>query len=230
MRYVLRKIAGTLAGIAVLLLGVGLALPLGVYSAVRKNSLFDRINCFLVFIRISMPIFLVALLLLYVFAYRLKLVSIMASTAGFRGMILPIVALGTSVWAKLFRQVRSLIDAELKNPYVDGLRSRGVDERRILFGHVLKNAMLPIITLIALLFGEELGGTAITETIFSFPGIGRLVIEAIGLRDYTIVQGFVVVIAIIFCLIYGLTEASYGLFDPRVRGEGRRGGWLTGRG
>ncbi len=200
-----------------LIAGVMLALPLGVYTAVNKDKIFDKVTCFVVFLRLSMPSFLVGLGLLYVFAYRLKWISITSSSAGAAGLILPVVTLGTGICVRLLRQIRSLISDELKAPYVDGIRSRGVAEIRILFSHVLKNTMLPIITLIALAFGELLGGTAITEIIFSWPGIGNLVIEAIGERDYTIIQGFVVVIALIFCVIYGLTELSYGLFDPRVK-------------
>lgn len=203
-----------------LISGAMVAIPLGVYAAVKKHSMFDKITCFIVFLRLSMPAFMVGLGFLYVFAYRMKLVPITSSTAGAAGIILPVATLGTGIFAKMLRQIRSIVSDELKAPYVDGIRSRGVKETRILFRHVLKNTMMPIITLIALLFGELLGGTAITETIFSFPGIGRLVIEAINLRDYTIVQGFVVVIALIFCVIYGFTELSYGLFDPRVRQTG----------
>ena len=206
-----------------LIAGVMLALPLGVYTAVNKDKIFDKVTCFVVFLRLSMPSFLVGLGLLYVFAYRLKWISITSSSAGAAGLILPVVTLGTGICVRLLRQIRSLISDELKAPYVDGIRSRGVAEIRILFSHVLKNTMLPIITLIALAFGELLGGTAITEIIFSWPGIGNLVIEAIGERDYTIIQGFVVVIALIFCVIYGLTELSYGLFDPRVKKSSRRG-------
>lgn len=204
--------------------GVAVALPVGVYAAVRKDSMFDRVAGFIIFLRMSMPVFMVGLGFLYLFAYRLRLVPISSSMAGASGIILPVITLATGICAKMARQVRSMISDELKASYVDGLRSRGIRETRILFAHVLKNAMLPIITLIALSFGELLGGTAITETIFSFPGIGKLVMDAIHLRDYTIVQGFVVIVAVIFFLVYGFTELSYGLFDPRVRARKREGG------
>ena len=210
-----------------LVCGVAVALPVGVYASVRKNSMFDRIACFIIFFRMSMPAFMVGLGFLYLFAYRMRLVPISSSMAGAAGIILPVMTLATGICAKMIRQVRSIISDELNAFYVDGLRSRGIKEERILFAHVLKNAMLPIITLVALSFGELLGGTAITETIFSFPGIEKLVMEAIHLRDYTIVQGFVVVVAVIFFLVYGFTELSYGLFDPRVR-AGKTGGKLRG--
>ena len=196
--------------------GVAAALPLGVMSAARKEKMFDRITCFFVFIRLCMPSFLVGIGFLYLFAYRLKLISISGS-GGASALILPAATLATGICARMIRQIRILIYEEMKHPYVDGLRSRGIRETQILFVHILRNAMLPIITMIALSFGELLGGTAITEIIFSWPGIGRLVMTAIGEHDYTIIQGFVVVIALIFFVIYGLTELSYSLFDPRVK-------------
>ena len=196
--------------------GVAAALPLGVMSAARKEKMFDRITCFFVFIRLCMPSFLVGIGFLYLFAYRLKLISISGS-GGASALILPAATLATGICARMIRQIRTLIYEEMKHPYVDGLRSRGIRETQILFVHILRNAMLPIITLIALSFGELLGGTAITEIIFSWPGIGRLVMTAIEEHDYTIIQGFVVVIALIFFVIYGLTELSYSLFDPRVK-------------
>ena len=196
--------------------GVAAALPLGVMSAARKEKMFDRITGFFVFIRLCMPAFLVGIGFLYLFAYRLKLISISGS-GGASALILPAATLATGICARMIRQIRTLIYEEMKHPYVDGLRSRRIRETQILFVHILRNAMLPIITMIALSFGELLGGTAITEIIFSWPGIGRLVMTAIGEHDYTIIQGFVVVIALIFFAIYGLTELSYSLFDPRVK-------------
>ena len=196
--------------------GVAAALPLGVMSAARKEKMFDRITGFFVFIRLCMPSFLVGIGFLYLFAYCLKLISISGS-GGVSALILPAATLATGICARMIRQIRTLIYEEIKHPYVDGLRSRGIRETQILFVHILRNAMLPIITMIALSFGELLGGTAITEIIFSWPGIGRLVMTAIEEHDYTIIQGFVVVIALIFFVIYGLTELSYSLFDPRVK-------------
>ena len=216
--YEVTKALGKSAVLAVtsLAAGVAAALPLGVMSAARKEKMFDRITCFFVFIRLCMPSFLVGIGFLYLFAYRLKLISISGS-GGVSALILPAATLATGICARMIRQIRILIYEEMKHPYVDGLRSRGIRETQILFVHILKNAMLPIITMIALSFGELLGGTAITEIIFSWPGIGRLVMTAIGEHDYTIIQGFVVMIALIFFVIYGLTELSYSLFDPRVK-------------
>lgn len=203
--------------------GVAVAVPVGIYAAVKRNGWFDRITNFIVFLRLSMPAFLVGLGFLYVFAYRMRVVSVVSNGAGFKGVVLPVATLATGICCRMIRQIRTAVSDELRAPYVDGLRSRGIQETNILFRHVLRNTMLPIITLIALSFGSLLGGTAITEILFSYPGIGSTAITAINARDYTKIQGFVVVISLIFCLIYYLTELSYGIFDPRLRKRGKKG-------
>ena len=207
-----------------LIVGVVVAIPVGIYTAVKRNGLFDRVTNFIIFLRLSMPVFLVGIGFLYVFAYRLRLVSIVSNGSGFKGVILPVATLATGICCRMIRQIRTAVSGELGAPYVDGLRSRGVKETDILFKHVLKNTMLPIVTLIALSFGSLLGGTAVTEIIFSYPGIGSMAVDAISKRDYTVIQGYVVMVALIFCFIYYLTELSYGLFDPRMRN--REGGIL----
>lgn len=198
-------------------LAVTVAIPVGINAAVKRNGWFDRITNFIIFLRLSMPAFLVGLAFLYVFAYKLRWLSIVSNGVGFAGVILPVATLSTGICCRLIRQIRTAVMDELNAPYVDGIRSRGVRDTQILFRHVLKNTMLPIITLIALSFGTLLGGTAVTEIIFSYPGIGNMVITAIGARDYTVIQGYVVIISLIFCLVYYLTELSYGIFDPRMR-------------
>lgn len=203
--------------------GVAVAVPVGIYAAVKRNGWFDRITNFIVFLRLSMPAFLVGLGFLYVFAYRMRVVSVVSNGAGFKGVVLPVATLATGICCRMIRQIRTAVSDELRAPYVDGLRSRGIQETNILFRHVLRNTMLPIITLIALSFGSLLGGTAITEILFSYPGIGSTAITAINARDYTKIQGFVVVISLIFCLIYYLTELSYGIFDPRLRKREKKG-------
>ena len=211
--------------LAVLSLGVGVivAIPAGIYSAVKRNGIFDRITNFIVFLRLSMPAFLVGIGFLYLFAYKFRLFSVVSSGAGMKGVILPVATLSTGICCRMIRQIRTAVSDELKAPYVDGLRSRGLTDTKILFKHVLKNTMLPIVTLIALSFGSLLGGTAVTEIIFSYPGIGSMAISAINSRDYTKIQGYVVLIALIFCFIYYLTELSYSVFDPRLRKKDGKG-------
>ena len=151
--------------LAVLSLGVGVivAIPAGIYSAVKRNGIFDRITNFIVFLRLSMPAFLVGIGFLYLFAYKLRLFSVVSSGAGMKGVVLPVATLSTGICCRMIRQIRTAVSDELKAPYVDGLRSRGITDTKILFRHVLKNTMLPIVTLIALSFGSLLGGTAVTR-------------------------------------------------------------------
>lgn len=193
------------------------AFPVGVISAAKKERAFDRATQFLVFIRVSTPSFLVGLLLMYFFAFKIKLFPIVSSSGQGLAVVLPMLTLSTGVCARLIRQTRAVVAEELKKQYVAGARARGVPESRILFSHVLKNVMLPLITASAMAFGGLVGGAAVTEILFSWPGLGQLVLQAINQRDYTMVQGYVVYVSLIFCLIYGLCELSYSLFDPRVR-------------
>jgi peptide/nickel transport system permease protein len=132
-------------------------------------------------------------------------------------IILPTVTLAVAMTSKYIRQVRAAVLDELEKDYVKGARSRGIREGVIIFSNVLRNAMLTIITLIGLSIGSLLGGTAIVETIFVWPGLGKLVIDAIALRDYPLIQGYVVWMAIIFVVINLLTDMSYRLLDPRIK-------------
>ena len=196
--------------------GVAAALPLGVMSAARKEKMFDRITGFFVFIRLCMPSFLVGIGFLYLFAYRLKLISISGS-GGASALILPAATLATGICARMIRQIRTLIYEEMKHPYVDGLRSRGIRETQILFVHILRNAMLPIITMIALSFGELLGGTAITEIIFSWPGIGLIIYQSIFTSDFPVTQAAILIVAAIFVSINLLIDLLRIVADPRLR-------------
>ena len=196
--------------------GVAAALPLGVMSAARKEKMFDWITGFFVFIRLCMPAFLVGIGFLYLFAYRLKLISISGS-GGASALILPVATLATGICARMIRQIRTLIYEEMKHTYVDGLRSRGIRETQILFVHILRNAMLPIITMIALSFGELLGGTAITEIIFSWPGIGLIIYQSIFTSDFPVTQAAILIVAAIFVSINLLIDLLRIVADPRLR-------------
>ena len=216
--YEVTKALGKSAVLAVtsLAAGVAAALPLGVMSAARKEKMFDRITGFFVFIRLCMPSFLVGIGFLYLFAYRLKLISISGS-GGASALILPAATLATGICARMIRQIRTLIYEEMKHPYVDGLRSRGIRETQILFVHILRNAMLPIITMIALSFGELLGGTAITEIIFSWPGIGLIIYQSIFTSDFPVTQAAILIVAAIFVSINLLIDLLRIVADPRLR-------------
>jgi len=154
--------------------------------------------------------------LIFAFALKMKLLPVLGKN-DFRSLILPTVTLSTSMTSKYIRQVRVAILEELEKDYVMGARSRGIKENVILFKNVLKNAMLTIITLIGLSIGSLMGGTAIVESIFVWPGLGKLVVDAIAQRDYPLIQGYVIWMAIIFVIVNLLTDISYRILDPRVK-------------
>ena len=201
-----------------MLICVVISVPLGVLCAYRKDKLIDNISRIFSFIGISLPSFLVSLLLLYLFSVQYHWFSISGDN-GIKGLMLPVAVLAFQSSAKLMRQVRAVILTELGRPYVQGARARGVKKSRILFSHVLRNAWMPILTLIGIHFGIQLGGAAIVESIFSWQGLGQLAVSAVRSSDYMLLQGIVLWLAILYLLINFAIDASYARLDPRVRKE-----------
>lgn len=200
-----------------ILLTVLLSIPLGILSAVRKNKFTDYLIRVLSFIGNSMPGFFVALLLMYVFSLKLGWFPVMGNNAGWKSVILPTLTLAIAMSAKYTRQVRATVLEELNKDYVVGARSRGVREKRILYGSVLKASMLTIVTLLALSIGSLLGGTAIVESIFMWDGVGKMAVDAILTRDYPIIQAYVIWMAIIYVGVNLVTDIIYHYLDPRIR-------------
>ena len=200
---------------------VCISIPLGVVSAVRQNKVTDYIIRIFSFIGNAMPGFFVALLLLYFFALKLNWLPVMGNN-GFVSIILPTLTLAIAMSSKYTRQVRAAVLEELNKDYVMGCKSRGSKGHVIIFCNVLKNSMLTIITLLALSIGSLLGGTAIVESIFMWPGVGKLAVDAITNRDYAIIQVYVIWMAVIYVVINLITDLVYHYLDPRVRlkGEG----------
>lgn len=192
------------------------SIPLGIISAVKKDKFTDSIISLFTFIGNSIPGFFLALILLLVFSLRLKWLPIL-SESGIKSLILPSITLSVAMTSKYIRQIRSVVIDELEKGYVKGARSRGVKENTILYINVLKNTMITVITLTGLSIGSLLGGTAVVESIFVLPGIGSLVLTAISNRDYPIIQGYVLWMAVIFMIVNLITDLLYRLFDPRVR-------------
>ena len=212
-----RKLPMTLKLAGVSLVAVILiSFPLGVLSAVKKNKTADYIIRFLSFFGVSMPNFWLALLLMYIFAVRLGWFKVV-STDSIGEMILPVATLTIPMISSYARQIRAALLEELNANYVIGARARGIPERRIIWGHVLPNAILPIITLLGLSVGHLLGGAAIIETIFSWQGIGNMVVEAIRVRDYPLIQGYVIWMAIIYVTVNLIVDISYRCLDPQIR-------------
>ena len=197
-----------------------ISVPLGILSAVRQDRITDYIIRLLSFVGISMPGFWVGLLLLYVFAYKLGLLPVMSASSGLKEMLLPAVTLAIAMASKYTRQVRPAVLEELSQDYVTGARARGIKYSRILWRHVFPNSLLPLITLLGISFGSLLGGTSIVEIIFSYPGLGNLAVSAVRARDYPLIQGFVLWIALIYMVVNLVVDISYSLVDPRIREGG----------
>jgi len=198
------------------LVTIVLSLPLGVYTAVKKNKFSDYLIRFLSFIGMSLPNFWLALILIYIFAVRLGWFNVI-SNDNFRDMILPIATLAISLVSIYVRQIRAAILEELNSDYVMGARARGIPEQTILFKHVMANAILPIITLMGLSIGSLLGGTAVIETIFSWRGIGDMVVQGIRVRDYQLIQGYVLWMAVIYVFVNLLVDIAQQFLDPQFR-------------
>lgn len=199
-----------------MLLMIIISIPAGVLCAKHKDGIFDNIMRFVTYLFASLPSFVLALLFLLLFCVHLGWFGI-SPEKNLKGLFMPAMVLSLSLSAWYIRQVRSIILEELSKEYVIGSRARGVKESSILFRHVLKNSLLPIVTLIGNSFAMLLGGATIVENIFSWPGLGRLAVEAIAVRDYPVIQAYVVWMSIIFMLVNYLVDLSYQWIDPRIR-------------
>lgn len=200
-----------------LILMLSVSVPFGVLSAVKHNKAADYIIRILSFIGVSMPGFWLGVMLIYIVALKLKLLPVISTDTGFKIMILPAVTLAFSMAAKYTRQVRAAVLEELHKDYVTGARTRGIKESTVLWAHVFPNALLPLITLLGLSFGSLLGGTAVVEVIFSYPGLGSLAVSAVAARDYPLIQGYVLWTALIYMMINLAIDILYGILDPRTK-------------
>ena len=203
--------------LAAMLVAIGIALPLGVLAGSRKNSLVDNFASFFALLGISLPTFVIGPFLVYVFAVKLGWFSPTGSYYP-EDIVLPAVTLGAALSAILTRMIRSSVIEELGEDYVRTARAKGVSERMVLFKHVLKNGLIPVVTILGLQLGVLLAGAIITEKIFNWQGLGLLLLEdGIGKRDYRLVQGCVLVISVTYILANSLTDFVYRKLDPRIR-------------
>ena len=200
-----------------ILLTIVISIPLGVLAAVKHDKIIDYCLRFLSFIGNSLPNFFVALLLMQLLAIKLNWLPVISSGTSIRSAMMPTLTLAISMSAKYMRQVRATVLEELNKDYVIGARARGVSERKIIWGNVLPNSMLPLITLLGLSMGSLLGGTAIVEVIFTYPGMGNLAVNAITGLDYPVVQAYVLWVALIYMVINLVVDISYNFIDPRMR-------------
>ena len=194
-----------------------ISIPLGVLAAVRHDRFTDYFLRFFSFVGNALPNFFVALLLMQVFSIHWNLFPVISNGTTLKSAILPTLTLAVAMSAKYMRQVRATVLEELNKDYVAGAKARGVRGHVILWKSVLKSSMLTIITLLALSIGSLLGGTAIIESIFMWDGVGKLAVDAITMRDYPLIQAYVVWMAIIYVMVNLITDLLYHVLDPRIR-------------
>jgi len=203
---------------AAMLVAVVIAIPLGVLAAARVGTIVDHLATTLALIGISMPNFWLGPLLALVFAVELGWLPV-SGRGTLAQLVLPAVTLGAPLAAVLARTTRASVIDELRELYVLAARARGVSRVRAVLKHAFRNSLIPIVTVLGLQLGAVLTGAVITETIFAWPGVGRLLIQSIGFRDYPLVQGCILLIALTYVSMNLLTDLAYGLLDPRIRYE-----------
>lgn len=214
-----QRLAFTLQlSLASILVASTIGLLAGIISSTRQYSMFDTASMLGALFGISMPIFWLGILLILVFAVKLHMLP-SGGTGSLRYLILPAIALGSASAAVIARMTRASMLEVTRQDYIRTARATGYAERVVIFSHALKNAMIPVLTVFGLEFGYMLGGAVLTETVFSLPGIGRLLVEGIFARDYPVVQGAMILVATTFVLVNLLTDVAYAFFDPRIRYE-----------
>jgi len=201
---------------ASMIVALAFALPLGILAAVWRGTVADHAAMTLSLAGISMPNFWLGPLLAIVFAVELGWLPV-SGRGGLEHLVLPSVSLGAALAAVLARMTRAALIEELKQPYVLAARARGASRVRAVLGHAFRNSLIPVVTLVGLQFGAVLTGAVITETIFAWPGIGRLLIQSIAFRDYPLVQGCILLIAVTYVGMNLLTDLVYVALDPRIR-------------
>lgn len=201
---------------AAMVVALLLAIPLGVIAAAKQYSLLDNGSMFLGLLGISMPHFWLGPLLILLFSVHLRWLPV-SGRGGLAHLILPAITLGTALAAILTRMTRSSVLEILHEDYITTARAKGVQEVVVVFKHALRNALIPVITIIGLQCGALLSGALITETVFAWPGLGRLTISAIQTRDYPLVQGCVLLISLSYVCVNLLTDLAYAWVDPRIR-------------
>jgi peptide/nickel transport system permease protein len=204
---------------AAMTVAVLIALPLGIVAAVRRGTAIDVSAMTLSLVGISIPNFWLGPLMAMVFSVQLGWLPV-GGSGTLAHLVLPSVTLGAALAAILARMTRASLLEELREPYVLAARAKGVSRTRAVLHHAFRNSLIPIVTILGLQFGVVLTGAVITETIFAWPGIGRLLIQSIGFRDYPTVQGCVLFIAVTYVGVNLLTDLTYGFLDPRIRVDG----------
>ncbi|MBS5546672.1 MAG: ABC transporter permease [Lachnospiraceae bacterium] len=194
-----------------------IAIPLGVVAAVKQNTLFDNLSMVLSLVGISMPAFWLALMLMLVFSLRLGWFPVQGNSDGWRSFVLPSIAIGFMNMAAIARTTRSSMLETIRQDYIRTARSKGISEGEVIMHHAFGNALIPTITVVGVQLGGLLGGAVLTETVFAWPGLGRLMVQAVNGRDVPVVMGCIVILSIGFSIVNLIVDLAYGFIDPRVR-------------
>jgi ABC-type dipeptide/oligopeptide/nickel transport system permease component len=202
--------------LAAMLVAIAVAIPLGVAGAVWRGTIADHAAMTLALAGVSIPNFWLGPLLALVFGVELGWLPV-SGRGGIEHLILPAVSLGGALAAIVARLTRATVIEELREQYVKAARARGASRARAVLRHAFRNSLIPVVTIVALQFGAVLTGAVITETIFSWPGIGRLLVQSIGFRDYPMVQGCILFIAVTYVAVNLAADLLYGVLDPRIR-------------
>jgi len=214
--------------IAGILVALVIGIPTGIISAKRQYSAIDNVSMVASLIGVSMPNFWFGLLLSILFALHLRILPSQGMGEGFvpllKSLVLPALTLGTGCAASISRMTRSAMLEVIRADYVTTAKAKGISEKAITYRHMLRNAMIPIVTAVGLQFGTLLGGAMLTETVFSWPGLGRLMVESIKSKDIPLVLGSVVFLAIMFSIVNLLVDLVYAFVDPRIKSQYKKGG------
>lgn len=199
-------------------LSIILALPIGILAAVHQNSVFDGVSMFVALLGLSMPVFWLGMLLILLFSLRLGWLP-SSGSEGFKSLVLPGVTLGFQHMAAIARVTRSSMLEVIRADYIRTARAKGVSENKVITKHALKNALIPTVTVIGIQFGGMLGGSVMTESVFAWPGIGRLMVQSINKRDIPMVLGCVIMFSVSFSIVNLIVDILYGFIDPRIKSQ-----------
>ena len=203
-----------------LVLATVIGVSAGIVSATRRNSIFDNASMFVALVGVAAPVFWMALMLQLLFSVQLRWLPA-TGMGGIEHLILPSITLGMASAALMARITRSSVLDVLRQDFITTARAKGVSERMVIYKHALKNALIPVVTVLGLQFGILLGGAVLTETVFAWPGVGRLLVDAILRRDYPVVQGTVMLLAFLFVVINLVVDIVYAFLDPRIHYQGK---------
>lgn len=217
MQLILQRYPYTLQlTIASLIIAIVLSIPAGVRSALHRNRWDDRLLSVVSLFGLSFPNFALGPILVLIFAIKVGWLPV-SGTGSLASLVLPAITMGSALAAILTRMVRTSMLEELSQDYIRTARAKGLPERTVVYRHALRNAMIPVLTVLGLQFGALLAGAIVTEKIFSWPGIGRLTIDAISNRDYFVVQGCILAIGLTYVAVNFLTDVLYSIANPRIR-------------